>query len=70
MAMITDTTFAPSRLSGFAASLFGLIGSVAAARDAARIYSTLDALSDDELAARGMTRSDIAAVAARALNGR
>lgn len=71
MAMLADTTFAPrTRSTGFVASLFAVLGSVAAAQEAARTYAALDALSDAELAARGMARSDIAAAAARVLNRR
>ena len=71
MAMLADSDFAPrTRYTGIVASLYGLLGSVAAAQEAARTYATLDALSDRELAARGLVRSDIPAIAARALNGR
>jgi uncharacterized protein YjiS (DUF1127 family) len=58
---------AHARPSGLVAGIFSLLGSVAAAREAARVYAELDALSDTALAARGLKRTDIAAVAAREL---
>ena len=71
MAMLADTSFTPrNRPTGFVASLFAMLGSVTAAREAARTYAALDSLSDAELAKRGMVRSDIAAAAARVLNAR
>lgn len=69
MAMTADTAFAP-RIRGprLYTSLFSLFSSVAAAQRAARVYAELDALSDGALAARGLERSDIAAIAARELD--
>jgi uncharacterized protein YjiS (DUF1127 family) len=72
MATLTHATplGAPVRPHGFFTGLAALLGSFAAAQRAAQVYSELDMLSDDALAARGLTRSDIAAIAARELNGR
>jgi uncharacterized protein YjiS (DUF1127 family) len=72
MATLTHSTplAAPVRTAGLFASIAGLLGSFAAAQRAAQLYSDLDMLSDEALAARGLTRSDIAAIAARELNGR
>lgn len=68
MALIDSLPHAAhARPSGLVSGLFALFGSIADAREAARVYAELDALSDAALAARGLKRTDIAAVAAREL---
>jgi uncharacterized protein YjiS (DUF1127 family) len=45
---------------GFGKSLASFIGDINRAQAAASTYATLDAMSDDALASRGLARTDIA----------
>ena len=59
---------APSFLSGLVARIDALLGRFEAAMSAAEVYDRLDEMSDADLAARGVSRADLAKVAAKELD--
>jgi|AACY02.3.fsa_nt_gi hypothetical protein len=67
MAAITHVT-APSFLAALVARIDALLGHFEAAMSAAEVYERLDELSDADLAARGVSRADLAKVAAKELD--
>ena len=64
----TTHASAPSFLSGLVARIDALLGRFEAAMSAAEVYDRLDEMSDAELAARGVSRADLAKVAAKELD--